>query len=751
MSDEIWEKVLAACDQRDGTRKQIAERFGISMSRLRKILRERKKVGPVETQSPKRGNYRSSKSGSLRRQGDRAPETEKDVRGCSNLEDLSGLPEVEVSLAQSRYVDSGKEISSARNNDASELTNESPSKDVTSMNNLIRPDHVRVMIQMRSTPALAAASFGPYSAAPPLGFCCLPGVLFDASYSPVPIPPTPVAASPTVAAMTRMEAFSSSRSESTYLVRAAVQQESLSKFLDATKNDASVVGVFADPKIQAIATCPQGPIGTDADVERLLLVDELRRRGMDGTGVKVAIVDTGFNLAYLNTHGKTPNFDSTLSWGPLGGQPLGSMPVAHGTMCAYDVCIAAPRATLIDLAVLTSQTPGGSTMDGLLSDAVQAYGLLLSYLSKAAEPFAGDTTPRTLVVSNSWGMFNPSWDFPPGNPQNYSDNPDHPFNIIVASVEAAGADILFAAGNCGPECPDPRCQSATAEGIYGANSSPAVTCVAGVVLSKDRVGYSTKGPGRLDKQKPDIASFTHFAGSGVYNADGGTSAATPVAAGVVAAIRRLYPSSVISPAQLRDLIRSSAERRGNGAFNYEYGYGVINVRGLLDQLDRSGTPTSRVRPNGPPGTDNGLPVSQPMPTAVIDQRRIEKAFEDFSSATVGMNESIAAQGFDACSTWKSLRDKVTAVVEALKAVAVFLPLVGRAATVVETLSTILDQVCRPTASAVAFDPCANWKQVRPTVNGLVIALQAIAFFFPIAAGAVTVIQTLNTILDQVCK
>jgi subtilisin family serine protease len=114
-----------------------------------------------------------------------------------------------------------------------------------------------------------------------------------------------------------------------------------------------------------------------------------------------------------------------------------------------------------------------------------------------------------------------------------------------------------------------------------------VTCVAGVVINKERIGYSTKGPGRLEKSKPDIASFTHFAGSGVYAADGGTSAATPVAAGVVAAIRRLYPSSVLPPAQLRDLLRNTAERRGNRRFDYEYGYGVIDVQGLLEALEAS--------------------------------------------------------------------------------------------------------------------------------------------------------------------
>ena len=48
---------------------------------------------------------------------------------------------------------------------------------------------------------------------------------------------------------------------------------------------------------------------------------------------------------------------------------------------------------------------------------------------------------HSLVVSNSWGMFQRSWDFPPGNPGRYGDNPAHPFNIIVASLATAGAGL----------------------------------------------------------------------------------------------------------------------------------------------------------------------------------------------------------------------------------------------------------------------------------------------------------------------
>jgi hypothetical protein len=451
----------------------------------------------------------------------------------------------------------------------------------------VRPDQLRVIIQMHTTPALAAAAFGAIEAAPALEITDPSGVELDTTYSPVPVPPKPSGEGAAESGIGMAASFTATEPP-THVVRAAVQVEAWSDFLERANNDDNVVAVFGDPGIAAFESrtvCPTGPVGTDLDVERLLLVEQLHRRGMNGAGVPVVIVDSGVSLPYLRRRGKTPEFSAELSWGPVTGQPLGDMPVDHGTMCAYDACIAAPACTLIDHALLTSPTSCGSVMDGYLSDALKSYGVLLSYMSRASEPGFGAPLPRTLVVNNSWGMFHPSWDFPVGDPQNYSDNLDHPFNVIVESLEAAGADILFAAGNCGPECADSRCQSATNAGIYGANSSSVVTSVAGVVISNDRIGYSTKGPGRLEDRKPDIASYTHFAGSGVFEEDAGTSAATPVAAGVVAAIRRRYPANVLSPRQLRDLLRDTAEPQGDADFDYEYGYGIINVQNLLDELE----------------------------------------------------------------------------------------------------------------------------------------------------------------------
>jgi subtilisin family serine protease len=247
-------------------------------------------------------------------------------------------------------------------------------------------------------------------------------------------------------------------------------------------------------------------------------------------------------------------------------------------MCAFDLGIAAPRARLLDHAILTSAT----SMAGVLSDAVVAFSRLLQIARSGARP-------KALVVTNSWGLFDPRTDFPVGHPGNYSDNASHPFNVIVASLENAGADILFAAGNCGRDCPDMRCNF-TSRPICGANSHPRVLSVAGIDVKLRRVGYSSQGPGRLSPQKPDIAAYTHFRGSGVEagHPDTGTSAACPVAAGVVAAVRSKYGPSTVSPEQLRSLIFKTSHDLGKHGWDNDFGWGAIDPTALVAALAGAG-------------------------------------------------------------------------------------------------------------------------------------------------------------------
>lgn len=436
----------------------------------------------------------------------------------------------------------------------------------------------QIIIEMRAD----GAGLGLAAASPP-ALAAMPGVKLDPEFKPVPLV-APVTPGPLGLALDSDDDDGPVPQETSYILRATldpeVDPEEVAEQLKK-QDGGKVLEVFADVAIQPALLCPgDGPLGTDANVEALLGVVEMGRRRMQGAGVTVAIVDTGINMAYLNAQGKTPRFSLAKSWVPRPGLVPGSLPVDHGTMCAFDVCIAAPKCTLIDIALLQSTASGGTIMEGFLSDGVRAYRHLLDIQRGPHRP--GDNA--SLVVNNSWGMFHPTWDYPVGHPGNYSDNPNHPFNRIVAALERAGADILFAAGNCGADCPDGRCQGFVDRPIYGANSHPKVLSIAGVDVTKERVGYSSIGPGRLVRRKPDLCGFTHFAGSGVYAADGGTSAATPVVAGVVAALRSRLPyqkaKPLTTPARVRQLLLKTAEDIGMPGYDFKTGHGIVNGRAL---------------------------------------------------------------------------------------------------------------------------------------------------------------------------
>ncbi|MGR6913174.1 S8 family serine peptidase [[Actinomadura] parvosata] len=442
---------------------------------------------------------------------------------------------------------------------------------------------MRVLIQLRPAPDVVASVIDPgVRSAVSDVVADLPGVLLDSAFTPVAVP-RPVSADGAPLSPHQRVRFSMAPEDASVLVRGEISDAELSTRAALLSSSVrEVAGVFADPAIHSHPTCgDSGPVGDWEEVRRLLHAYDLWSAGHDGEGVAIAVVDTGINADHVAARiGHDVTIDADRSWSPPGvDKTPGRYPVQHGSMCAFDTLIAAPKATLLDIPVLLSRKPG-PTADGLLSDAVAAY----SHLATVLEAMPADS--RSLVVSNSWGLFSPDMDFPPGHPGNYSDNPAHPFNVIVGSLEGAGADILFSAGNCGRECPDRRCGFPDRT-IAGANSHPQVLSVGGVDTRGERVGYSSQGPGRLSERKPDLCAYTHFAGSeAVGAADTGTSAACPVAAGVVAAVRTQRSAAELSPAQLRTLLHRTADDRSTVGFDHDYGFGVIDPPAILAALGR---------------------------------------------------------------------------------------------------------------------------------------------------------------------
>jgi hypothetical protein len=445
---------------------------------------------------------------------------------------------------------------------------------------------VRVLIQLRTTPqvraAMAAGEAIPPTATEAAALVAT-GLVLDAGFEPVEVPaPLFDDGDARLLAMSAPLEFATEGEGVTQLVRGTIpDDDAQADVISEALSHPGVLGVFSDPRIENNLTCiGDPPVGTSNRVAQLLDVPALTAAGMTGQGVNLAIVDTGMNVAYLRAKGQPAKLGAGKHWTPAGVPTRpGQHAVDHGTMCAFDAGIAAPKATFLDHAVLLSQRSGPTVMAGLLSDAVRSFAKLRRIID------AMPANRRALVVSNSWGMFDPAWDFPVGHPGNYSDNPRHPFNVIVASLESAGADILFAAGNCGRQCEDGRCNFRRRP-ICGANSHGRVLSVAGIDTRRSRVGYSSQGPGRLTARKPDLAIYTHFKGSEVYapDPDGGTSAACPTLAGLVAAVRTKYSATRLKPRSLRALLFKTADDLGGVGFDYNHGWGTPNTAALIAAL-----------------------------------------------------------------------------------------------------------------------------------------------------------------------
>lgn len=412
--------------------------------------------------------------------------------------------------------------------------------------------------------------------------------------------------------------------------------------------------VFSDPKLSLVGEVAFGqpPRGTADDVRTLLGQARLAKAGLTGNGVAIAIVDNGINIAFVRQK-VAARFDAATSWSASPAVVPGESPVQHASMCAYDALLAAPDALLLDFAAVLNDNEGGSQISGILSEVMRAYARLLQLV----ELPAGQRQFHSLVVSNSWAISNPDWDFPEGAPGRFIDNPDHPFHTSVAELSSAGVDIIVAAGNCGRDAPEPSCAFAAGQAtIVGASAYSEVITVAAVDVQGLIAGYSSHGPGAIDKAKPDLCGYTHFLGSEAFGPgqpDAGTSAACPVIAGVVAALRTTCPFDAAdpstSPAAIKQRLLSAAQRPALGSADV-YGYGIVDTRSLTapDPVSHPAPAPapSPAKPTGPTRRPHRPPSTPPDRENLMDTPKdltwkllAEGSFEDmrsfFASASSG--------------------------------------------------------------------------------------------------------------------
>jgi serine protease AprX len=323
------------------------------------------------------------------------------------------------------------------------------------------------------------------------------------------------------------------------------------------------VRVWPNSAITFFVDCrPFAPAVTIEDIRDRLGVHEAWESGHRGDGIIVGVIDEGIDGTEYPVIG---------GFNRIGGQVPGAAAIeSHGSMCAADVLVAAPDVKFYDYPFLVPRSSSA-----------------LAMFSSVLEQRRLDGTPH--VVSNSWGFVA----VPPreSDPTNEIWDIDHPLHRKIREVITSGAPVVFAAGNCGTPCPSGNCrQSSIGPGIsiHGSNSLEEVITVAAVNHSGERIGYSSQGPGMFEREKPDVAAYSHFFGNfgpgrpgGEVDSpfDNGTSAACPVTSGVLAMMLSNMPDA--TPDQLRTALLDGA---GNEPWSPDTGHGIINAARSLASL-----------------------------------------------------------------------------------------------------------------------------------------------------------------------
>jgi thermitase len=277
----------------------------------------------------------------------------------------------------------------------------------------------------------------------------------------------------------------------------------------------------------------------------------------DGSGVTVAVIDTGVDAAH-------PDLQGSVSYGPdfiAGGDTSGD-PNGHGTHVAGIIAAhrdngiggagAAPGVHILAIRVLDEHSSGTTTgtADGV--DAAVAAGARVINLSLSAGPNAA------LVLV--------------------------PGNRLVESITRAtqaGVVVTAAAGNDAlPLCEQPVV-------------IPQIICVGAVNQDLQRSSFSNYGlridvvaPGGGDPGEAIVSTRP----GGAYAGMQGTSQATPFVAAVAAQLSALG----LNEAEIVDRILGSARDLGAPGVDAKFGHGLLDARAALASFARPAPPPSLV-------------------------------------------------------------------------------------------------------------------------------------------------------------
>lgn len=335
------------------------------------------------------------------------------------------------------------------------------------------------------------------------------------------------------------------------------------------------------------------PVNAHINIEKAWAVSK-------GKGITIAIIDDGVDVDHPEFAGRVVHpFDATLN----NNNPKPKMSDDnHGTACAGMACAAG--------------LPNGAS--GTAPEATLMPIRLRSALGSMAEAnaFAWAADHGADVISCSWGPPDGEW----WNPMDSRHNRFTPlFDSTRLAMDYAltkgrngkGSVILFAAGNGNEDIKN--------DGYAG---YPGVIAVAACNDTGKRCVYSDYGdaiwmcfpsadfgwnpfqhPAPLSEglRTTDRVGNVGYSPDNYTNSFGGTSAACPGAAGIVALMLAANPN--LTPPQVKDLIRQSCVRIDQAAGAYDanghsnwYGYGRIDAGLAVENARKAAQPAPATAP-----------------------------------------------------------------------------------------------------------------------------------------------------------
>ena len=371
----------------------------------------------------------------------------------------------------------------------------------------------------------------------------------------------------------------------------------------------------------ARTSAPNQHYGPSFEQLNLLAVPLLHARGLRGAGVRIAIMDTGFNwpdyraFAHLNVVASRDfiNDDDDVSdqSGELGEDEIAIRQGQHGTRV---------------LGLLAGDDPG--QLVGVAPDAE----LLLIKVERLVQelPAEEDRWVAGIEWADSMGaqVLNSSlgyteWD--DGTGYTYGDlDGSTTLSAQVAQVAVErGMVVVASAGNEGNKSWVYITTPADAPGV--------MTVGAVHVQSAAIASFSSRGPTADGRIKPDVVAPGQFVYSvegsrvavpGNFDADqyvrfNGTSAASPLIAGVAALMLQADPT--LTPPQINERLRSTATDLGPAGPDTIFGYGLVNAAAAVGLNPEIPDQASTLRPFPNPAVGARPVVHFPFQLTDTDQ------------------------------------------------------------------------------------------------------------------------------------